>query len=127
LPTRMRTYHGKSSLVTSTRASLVVCGRADILPVPFCARRELAGALQLRCLADGWRKSQRRVITDAAGNLDGTTEFGGAKNKGTVFKLSPSGQLKVLYSFAGSKDGAEPFAGLIFDARGKLYGTAAGG
>lgn len=67
------------------------------------------------------------LIMDAGGNLYGTTEFGGAHNQGTVFKLSSSGVLKVLHSFVGKKDGAEPFGGLISDTHGNLYGTAAGG
>lgn len=67
------------------------------------------------------------LIMDAGGNLYGTTEFGGANNKGTVFKLSSSGVLKELHSFAGKKDGEDPLGGLISDAHGNLYGTAAGG
>jgi hypothetical protein len=41
-----------------------------------------------------------------------------------VFKLSPSGTETVLHSFTGgSSDGANPFAGLIADRAGNLYGT----
>jgi len=67
------------------------------------------------------------VIMDASGNLYGTTGFGGAKGQGTIFKLSSTGQLTLLHSFAGKKDGGEVFGGLIFDAAGNLYGTAASG
>jgi uncharacterized repeat protein (TIGR03803 family) len=66
------------------------------------------------------------VIFDAAGNLYGTTVEGGTSNLGTVFELSPSKNgwsESVLYSFAGGKDGSEPYAGLAFDAAGNLYGT----
>ena len=66
------------------------------------------------------------LIFDAAGNLYGTTEGGGASGGGTVFKLAPnqdgSWTESVLHSFNGS-DGSGPFAGLIFDAAGNLYGT----
>jgi len=33
----------------------------------------------------------------------------------------------VLYNFQGGADGANPYAGLIFDAHGALYGAASGG
>ncbi len=64
------------------------------------------------------------LIMDAAGNLYGTTIAGGSSNAGTVFKLDPSGNETVLYSFKGGSDGASPYLGsLITDAAGNLYGT----
>ena len=68
------------------------------------------------------------LIMDAAGNLYGTTEFGGTSGQGTVFKLDSSFHEAMLYSFAGSPgDGANPIAGLIMDAAGNLYGTTLSG
>src|ERR1022692_1092343 len=71
------------------------------------------------------------LIFDAASNLYGTTNNGGASNAGTVFELTPNGNdgwtESVLYSFTGGADGANPQAGLIFDQSGNLYGTAGGG
>jgi uncharacterized repeat protein (TIGR03803 family) len=67
------------------------------------------------------------LIADAAGNLYGTTISGGVQDAGTVFQLTPSGTLNVLYSFTGSGDGALPWAGMIADASGNLYGTTYGG
>jgi len=68
------------------------------------------------------------VIFDAAGNLYGTTNSGGAYGKGTVFELSPGGSggwaEKLLHSFGNNNDGSDPTAGLILDASGNLYGTA---
>ncbi len=64
------------------------------------------------------------VIFDRAGNLYGTTLFGGAGAQGTVFQLTPSGAgwtEKVLHSFGSSESG--PYGGLIFDPSGNLYGT----
>jgi uncharacterized repeat protein (TIGR03803 family) len=63
------------------------------------------------------------LVADASGNLYGTTTFGGAKMKGTVFRLAPNGTETVLYSFQGKSDGGVPYAGLISDAAGNLYGT----
>ena len=64
------------------------------------------------------------LVRDAAGSLYGTTAYGGAFNFGTVFKITPSGKESVLYSFAGPpNDGGTPFAGLILDSEGNLYGT----
>ena len=63
---------------------------------------------------------------DQAGNLYGTTVDGGAYGLGTVFKLSDRGSgwtLDPLYSFAGGKDGAHPYAKVVLGPGGSLYGT----
>ena len=75
--------------------------------------------------ADG-NGPQAALIGDAAGNLYGTTYYGGASNAGVVFQLNRSG-LTVLHSFAGHTDGTNPIASLIRDTAGNLYGTAAAG
>jgi uncharacterized repeat protein (TIGR03803 family) len=67
------------------------------------------------------------VIRDAAGNLFGTTERGGASGVGTVYKLDPAGELTLLHSFSGASDGSSPNAGLIRDSAGNLYGVTAYG
>jgi uncharacterized repeat protein (TIGR03803 family) len=72
------------------------------------------------------------LIFDRTGNLYGTTVGGGAYNYGTVFQLSPNGNgswtESVLHSFINDgKDGGVPFAGVIFDSAGNLYGTTLGG
>jgi uncharacterized repeat protein (TIGR03803 family) len=63
------------------------------------------------------------VVKDKLGNLYGTTSGGGAASFGTVYKLSNSGKETVLYSFTGGADGSVPYAGLVMDRSGKLYGT----
>ena len=67
------------------------------------------------------------LIADVTGNLYGTTWAGGAGRRGTVFQLTPSGILTVLYSFTGGSDGRYPDSGLIADVAGNLYGTTAVG
>ncbi len=64
------------------------------------------------------------LIRDIAGNLYGTTEYGGADNYGVVFKLAPDGTETVLHAFtSGTSDGANPVWGVIEDKSGNLYGT----
>jgi uncharacterized repeat protein (TIGR03803 family) len=72
------------------------------------------------------------VVFNAAGNLYGTTAAGGSSNGcqdgcGTVFKLAPSssGPWKetILYSFGPGNGGSAPFAGVVLDKAGDLYGT----
>jgi uncharacterized repeat protein (TIGR03803 family) len=71
------------------------------------------------------------LIVDAAGNLYGTTNQGGAVGGGTVFELTRTNdgwKHQVLHSFAdGTNDGGGPTAGLVFDSAGNLYGTTAFG
>ncbi len=64
------------------------------------------------------------LIADPAGNLYGTTPFGGAYDHGTIFELSKHGTESVLYSFTGYADGGRPYSGVIRDASGNLYGVA---
>ncbi|MGA7078905.1 MAG: choice-of-anchor tandem repeat GloVer-containing protein [Terriglobales bacterium] len=68
------------------------------------------------------------LIFDANGNLYGTTVSGGAYYGGTVFELTAAGSEKILYSFGShSGDGGVPYAGVILDNVGNLYGTTAYG
>jgi len=84
--------------------------------------------------ADGAYPELGPLVRDAAGNLYGTTYFGGAaqcdgfnEGCGVVFKLDPSGKETILHTFTGGADGAYPWAGLTMDASGNLYGTAQNG
>jgi uncharacterized repeat protein (TIGR03803 family) len=69
------------------------------------------------------------LVLDRKGNLYGTTQYGGTGQNcggsgcGTVFKIAPDGTETVLYSFAGGNDGQWPWAGVILDKLGNLYGT----
>jgi uncharacterized repeat protein (TIGR03803 family) len=68
------------------------------------------------------------LILDASGLLYGTTEKGGTGNLGTVFKMKTDGSgFTVLHSFAGGNSGGQgPYAALVLDASGFLYGTTFG-
>lgn len=80
---------------------------------------------------DDGASPQSDVVMDGAGDLYGTTEYGGGSDYGTVFELVPNGSggytEVTLYSFTGGIDGAGSVAGLILDSAGNLYGTAQGG
>jgi uncharacterized repeat protein (TIGR03803 family) len=76
------------------------------------------------------------LIADGTGNFYGTTHYGGGGGCdgygcGTVFRLAPNPDgtysESVIYSFNGDRDGAAPYAGLIADAAGNLYGTTSAG
>ncbi|HLV81190.1 MAG TPA: choice-of-anchor tandem repeat GloVer-containing protein [Chthonomonadaceae bacterium] len=68
------------------------------------------------------------VIQDSAGNLYGTTGFGGAYNKGLVYELDYGTWTEhVLYTFTGGADGGGPECCLVFGPDGQLYGTTSGG
>ena len=76
-------------------------------------------------------------VLDQAGNLYGTTYYGGASGNaagatggGTVFMVTPSGTEVVLHSFTGDiggADGTAPQGNLIMDSAGNLYGITVGG
>jgi uncharacterized repeat protein (TIGR03803 family) len=63
------------------------------------------------------------LIRDSNGNFYGTTLDGGSYNAGVVYKLNKNGKETVLYNFTGGSDGAYPYATLVRDATGNLYGT----
>jgi uncharacterized repeat protein (TIGR03803 family) len=73
---------------------------------------------------------QAGLVRDAAGNLYGTTSFGGDLNCnstlgcGTVFKLDTHLEETVLHAFTGANDGALLFESLVLHGD-NLYGTAA--
>lgn len=63
------------------------------------------------------------VVLDQAGNLYGSTTFGGSNGGGTIYELSPNGgnwTLTTLYSFSGV---AGPYNTFTMDANGVIYGT----
>ena len=73
------------------------------------------------------------LVMDAAGNLYGTTTFGGADPglDGVVFKLTPGLNNQwtetVLHSFSGGADGGAPYGTIVSDSAGNLYGTGIDG
>jgi uncharacterized repeat protein (TIGR03803 family) len=62
------------------------------------------------------------IVQGRDGNLCSTSYDGGTDNAGTVFKITPAGQVTVLYSFDGVT-GAFPSGGLTLGTDGNFYGT----
>jgi uncharacterized repeat protein (TIGR03803 family) len=88
---------------------------------------------------DGGAPVSGVVFSIQKGNLYGTTQVGGSgtctyfgnNGCGTVFQLTPSADgswtESVLYNFQGGTDGSQPFAGVVPDYVGNLYGTTVDG
>lgn len=72
---------------------------------------------------DGQNPALGGLVRDPQGNLYGTTSVGGASSKGTVYRVDSVGNETLLYSFTGGADGGIPYAGVIRDSAGNLYGT----
>jgi hypothetical protein len=110
-------------------AFLAASGPADAQQVTFKSLHSFNGG------SDGLFP-RAGAILDGSGAVYGITELGGANHSGTVFKLTPpttqggAWTESVVYSFCSQSnctDGAQPFASLIFDASGALYGTTVAG
>jgi uncharacterized repeat protein (TIGR03803 family) len=68
------------------------------------------------------------VAFDAKGNLYGTTSAGGANGYGTIFELKASKWTETtLHDFQNGNDGGTPYAGIVGDMKGNLYGAATQG
>ena len=77
---------------------------------------------------DGAAPAAALLINSAGATLYGTTYGGGSAGRGTVFELVPCNTSDtVLYTFTASGDGQHPYAGVITDASGDLYGTTSSG
>lgn len=72
------------------------------------------------------------LVRDMRGDLYGTTVYGGSSSAcnggcGVVFAVNTAGKERVLHSFSAGTDGANPYAGLVRDAEGNLFGTTNSG
>lgn len=78
---------------------------------------------------DGYQP-QAGLVQATNGDLYGTTNAGGSDDNGVIFKIAPSGTVTTVLSFdyaTNSNDGSQPYAGLIQDSNGDLYGTTDAG
>jgi uncharacterized repeat protein (TIGR03803 family) len=77
--------------------------------------------------ADG-ETPETGLVQAADGKFYGTTTGGGANGGGTIFSITPAGELTTLYSFCsrsqtGCVDGKSPSGPLFLAPDGNLYGT----
>jgi uncharacterized repeat protein (TIGR03803 family) len=63
------------------------------------------------------------LVSGTDGNFYGTTSAGGANGFGTIYRLTASGTMSVVYAFTGGNDGGAPVSGLTSGTDGLLYGT----
>lgn len=72
--------------------------------------------------SDGGR-ADGPLIRTSDGSLYGVTQFGGAGQSGTVFRITSDNTFVTVYSFTGQEDGGQPKDGLIKGSDGNLYGV----
>jgi len=101
---------------------LVLVAAATVIGTPSARAQTYSVLYSFKGPPDGGSPSAG-LIRDSAGNLFGTTYYGGTAKLGVVYKLDSTGKETVLYSFTGGADGANPFASVILDPAGNLYGT----
>ena len=81
--------------------------------------------------ADGANDAYAGLVQASDGNFYGTTINGGSTGNGTIFSITPSGNLTTLYNFTCSQgscpNGSNPYAGLTLGTDGNFYGTAFNG
>jgi len=102
---------------------------------PTVWRLALDGTFQVlyTCTQSGCADGGRGPLISATdGNLYGTSDAGGAYGHGTIYNITTSGALTVLYNFcpdpgSGCKDGASPYGPLFQATDGNFYGTTFGG
>lgn len=67
------------------------------------------------------------LLMDGSGNLYGVANYGGSALNGSIYKLNSDGSTIRTHNFSGGADGGTPYAGVIRDGAGNLYGTATRG
>ncbi|HEY6769840.1 MAG TPA: choice-of-anchor tandem repeat GloVer-containing protein [Candidatus Sulfotelmatobacter sp.] len=92
---------------------------------------KLLQSVPFSCHAAGAYPIFGPLLQASDGNFYGTTDEGGASNKGTIFRTTPDFKVAILYSFLGhtksAVDGSLPTAGLTQATDGNLYGTTSQG
>ena len=99
-------------------AALCLCASASLPAQTFTTLHSFDGT-------DG-RESNAGLVQAANGSLYGTTYYGGTKDSGEVFEITPAGTLTTLYSLcskSGCTDGEYTYATPVQGTDGNFYGT----
>ena len=107
----------------STVQTLIIILLLGVAAAPSAQAQTFSTLYTFKSTPDG-QTPFAGLIQDSAGNVYGTTFYGGASFAGVVFKVNTKGTESVLYNFTGTTDGAYPYAPLLLDKAGNLYGTA---
>lgn len=75
---------------------------------------------------DGWYPTGE-LVPAKKGGFYGVTWFGGDADYGTIYKITSTGKVTVLYSFQGLSTGEYPNGPIVRDSRGNFYGTTTNG
>jgi len=129
---KARSFYGTTEAGGKKSCSLVQTGCGTVFKLDTSGTETVLYNFSQSGAAGFWPLAG--VVADRAGNLYGTTYYGGnfacpgnSAGCGTVFKRSPGGKLTVLHTFAGgTTDGCNPWGGLTRDQAGNLYGTTFG-
>lgn len=76
---------------------------------------------------DGGSFPSSRLRIGHDGNLYGVTYYGGSFDAGTFFRMTPAGDLTLLYNFSGGEGGSRPNSSLLLSDTGDFYGTTVTG
>ena len=108
----------RKSGISMMLAALWLCGSASLPAQTFTTLHSFDGT-------DG-RLSNAGLVQATNGNLYGTTYYGGAKDSGEVFEITPGGTLTTFHSFCSKSrcaDGEYTYATPVQGTDGNFYGT----
>ena len=110
-----------------TKALLALCLATSAAPVASSCAATFEKIFRFPSNGKDGRQPAGKLTFGPGGNFYGVTSAGGPDNGGTIFEVTPQGQLTTLHEFSGTADGAMPQGTVVFDAPGNLYGTTSEG
>jgi uncharacterized repeat protein (TIGR03803 family) len=128
---RRRVHHEEEKMMATSRARLtglvlLLAGVAAASPVLAADTTETWRYDFGSSANDGRYPAFNDLVLASDGNYYGTTSAGGANNSGTIFRLTPGGNLTTIHALAGGAEGCTPTGGLGLNAAGQLVGIASG-